>query len=342
MKYNINQIVLNIKIKYIQSLIHKNKMFVNNIKKTLSNGIINNNSLILNRSFHATSRNNLSKAEKKLKSIEKKKKNIAFKNGVESKKEKVDPVLGKPDNAFIQRLKTEIGEPNILIKGYNLSDVDKLLFGAKEIRLQKIKEQDPSSNISLEFEKIIENEEKEKRDILLRILTLRNADNKEKQSKLTILAMKEFERFEGDTGSSEVQAAVLTIEIYNLMDHIKKNPQDLLHIRKVRMLTQKRQRILRYLKRDNAQRYFWTIEKLGLTDENVHMEFNMDKKYMDEFEIWPGRQLVKVNKKENEDKKKKRRMEKQALRRALHEKSLEAIETENETDLKTEQTTKTL
>lgn len=271
------------------------------------------------RSFHMTSTNYLSKSEKKAKSIEKKKKNIAFQNSVENKKEKVDPVLGKPDNAFIQRLKLEIGEPNILVKGYNLTDVDKLLFGAKELRLQKNRENDPA-NVTSE---ITEKEEMEKRDILLRILTLRNADNDEKQKKLRELAINDFQRFEGDTGSSEVQSAVLTIEIYNLMDHIKKNPQDLLHIRKVRMLTQKRQRLLRYLKRDNAQRYFWTIEKLGLTDENVHMEFNMDRKYMDEFEIWPGRQLVKINKKENEEMKKKRRMEKQALRRALAAKTLE-------------------
>lgn len=101
------------------------------------------------------------------------------------------------------------------------------------------------------------------------------------------------------------------------MEHIKQNPQDLLHIRKVRMLTQKRQRILRYLKRDQPQRYFWTIEKLGLTDENVHMEFNMDRKYMDQFEIWPGRQLVKLNKKENEELKRKRRMERHALKKLL-------------------------
>lgn len=293
-------------------------MLSNSITKSVSS-VFSTGAKLSVRSFHMTSTNYLSKSEKKAKSIEKKKKNIAFQNSVENKKEKVDPVLGKPDNAFIQRLKLEIGEPNILVKGYNLTDVDKLLFGAKELRLQKNRENDPA-NVTSE---ITEKEEMEKRDILLRILTLRNADNDEKQKKLRELAINDFQRFEGDTGSSEVQSAVLTIEIYNLMDHIKKNPQDLLHIRKVRMLTQKRQRLLRYLKRDNAQRYFWTIEKLGLTDENVHMEFNMDRKYMDEFEIWPGRQLVKINKKENEEMKKKRRMEKQALRRALAAKTLE-------------------
>lgn len=267
------------------------------------------------RAFHATSRINASKAEKKLKSTEKKKKNITFKNSLENKKEKVDPVLGKPNNAFIERLKIEISQPNILAKGYELNDVDKLLFGAKEIRLQKVKEQNLLS-VAAETTEI---EENEKREVVMRMLNLRNADNVERQKKLINLAVAEFQRFEGDTGSSEVQAATMTVEIFNLMDHIKRNPQDLLHIRKVRMLTQKRQRILRYLKRDQPEKYFWTIEKLGLTDENVHMEFNMDRKYMDQFEIWPGRQLVKLNKRENEEFKKKRRMEKHALKKLMNE-----------------------
>lgn len=292
-------------------------MFPNSLTKVVGHSSCFQSSI---RAFHATSRTNLSKAEKKFKNIEKKKKNIALKNSVESRKEKVDPVLGKPKNAFIERLKLEINDSNILTKGYNLNNVDKLLFGAKEVRLQKLKLNNQNDIDSLALERI-ESQEKEKRDILLRILTLRNSDNKEKQKKLTELAINDFKRFDADTGSSEVQAAVMTIEIYNLMDHIKQNPQDLLHIRKVRMLTQKRQRILRYLKRDNPQRYFWTIEKLGLTDENVHMEFNMDRKYMDEFEIWPGRQLVKLNKRENEEMKKKRRLEKQALRRLLQSKA---------------------
>ncbi|TID22559.1 hypothetical protein CANINC_003334 [Pichia inconspicua] len=265
------------------------------------------------RAFHFTSRVNASKAERKLRAIEKKKKNITFKNALENKKEKVDPVLGKPSNAFIERLKMEISQPNILAKGYDINDVDRLLFGAKEIRLQKINDQNLLS-VAAETTEI---EENEKREIVMRILNLRNADNVEIQKKLNKLAIAEFQRFEGDTGSSEVQAACATIEIYNLMEHIKQNPQDLLHIRKVRMLTQKRQRILRYLKRDEPQRYFWTIEKLGLTDENVHMEFNMDRKYMDQFEIWPGRQLVKLNKKENEEIKRKRRMERHAIKKLL-------------------------
>lgn len=275
------------------------------------------------RAFHASIQVNASKAVRKLKSIEKKKKNIAIQSTMESKKEQVDPVLGKPNNPLIQRLELEVTEPNILIQGYNLHDVDRLLYGAKEAKIEKtiaaVGESEETINT-------IKDQESEKRDILLRILTLRNADNEEKQKKLTSLAVNEFARFEGDTGSSEVQAAVMTIEIYNLMNHIRSHPQDLLYIRKARMLTQKRQRILRYLKRDNPQKYFWAIEKLGLTDETVFMEFNFDRKYCDEFQVWPGRNLVKITKKDNEERKKEKRLEKQAFRRAMSENNQESKE----------------
>lgn len=83
------------------------------------------------------------------------------------------------------------------------------------------------------------------------------------------------------------------------------------------MLTQKRQKILRYLKRDDPKRYFWCIEKLGLTDDNVFMEFNFDKKYSEEFNVWPGRRLVKVTKQANEERRKQRRAAKIALRKAI-------------------------
>ncbi|GME90056.1 unnamed protein product [Ambrosiozyma monospora] len=214
----------------------------------------------------------------------------------------------------------EIEEPNILARGYQIHEIEKLLHGAKEARLLK-------SEATLGYDELtakkIESEEAEKREIIRRILTIKNASNKEKEDLLTALAVKEFARFEGDTGSSEVQAAVMTVDLYNLMDHVKKHPQDLVHIRKARMLTQKRQRILRYLKRDNPERYFYAIEKLGLTDEVVHAEFNFDKQYMQDFNIWPGRNFLKVSEAELEAKKRQKRAEKKAVRRALSQRSTE-------------------
>jgi len=256
----------------------------------------------------------LSKSQKKLLSIEKKKHNLASQAAKNAQKEKVDPILGRPKNSFIHRLQMEVEEPSVLSHGYDFYEVEKLLYGAKEARILKIETKFGKDNEMLQKTQA---EEVEKREIVMRILSMRNASNSEKEKKLTEMAVKEFQRFDGDTGSSEVQAAVMTIQIYNMMNHIKQHPQDVVIVRRVRMLTQKRQKILRYLKRDDPKRYFWCIEKLGLTDDNVFMEFNFDKKYSEEFNVWPGRRLVKVTKQANEERRKQRRAAKIALRKAI-------------------------
>lgn len=260
-----------------------------------------------------------SKAGRKLAAAEKKKVNIAFQQSVEAKREKIDPVLGRPHNQFFQRLQLEIEEPDRLAKSFQIHEVDKLLYGAKSTAIDKLKREahlinSPQDKLQNDLSKL-ESLEDLKRDTLLRILSLRNADNVDKQKIMTQLAINEFQRFDGDTGSSEVQAAVMSIEIINLMNHIKTHPQDLLHIRKVRMLTQKRQRILRYLKRDDPQRYFWAIAKLGLTDEVIHMEFNFDRQYSDDFQVWPGRTLVRLTKKDNEQLNRDKRSKRHAIKR---------------------------
>ncbi|KAG7927973.1 hypothetical protein KL925_002331 [Ogataea polymorpha] len=235
----------------------------------------------------------------------KKKRNIVLQSSKLLTKEKVDPVLGRANNPFIERLKLEIEEPNVLAKKFDLTEVDKLLYGAKESKVLR-------SVSTLGYDeatvKQIENEEAEKREVLLRILSMRNTDEQEKNKRMLAMAVAEFGRFEGDTGSSEVQAAVMTVKLFNLMDHIKKNPQDKIHIRHARMLTQQRQKLLKYLKKDNPKRYYWAIEKLGLTDEVVHMEFNFDKRYMQDFEIWPGRQLLRPGKHETKEKARMKRL----------------------------------
>lgn len=258
----------------------------------------------------------LSKSRKKLLSIEKKKHNKASQAAKEAQMEKVDPVLGRPNNPFIHRLRMEVEEPSVLSNGYDFYEVEKLLYGAKDARLLKTETKFGKDN---EMMKKVESEEVEKREIVMRILSMKNAPNPEKEKKMTEMAVKEFQRFDGDTGSSEVQAAVMTIQIYNMMNHVKQHPQDVFIVRRVRMLTQKRQKILRYLKRDDPKRYFWCIEKLGLTDHNVFMEFNFDKKYSEEFNVWPGRRLVKITKQANEERRKQRRAAKIALRRAVSE-----------------------
>ncbi len=76
--------------------------------------------------------------------------------------------------------------------------------------------------------------------------------------------IKQFQRFEGDTGSPEVQIAILTARIRELTDHIKKNPKDHHSGRGLLMLVGKRRGLLDYLKDKDINRYRTLIEQLGI------------------------------------------------------------------------------
>lgn len=74
----------------------------------------------------------------------------------------------------------------------------------------------------------------------------------------------EFGRGAGDTGSPEVQVALLTANIQGLQDHFKAHKQDH-HSRRglIRMVNQRR-KLLDYLKKKDADRYLELIKRLGL------------------------------------------------------------------------------
>jgi len=82
------------------------------------------------------------------------------------------------------------------------------------------------------------------------------------EQKASIVA--EYARGEGDTGSPEVQVALLTTRINQLQGHFKANKQDH-HSRRglIRMVNQRR-KLLDYLKRKDLERYNALIGKLGL------------------------------------------------------------------------------
>jgi len=67
-----------------------------------------------------------------------------------------------------------------------------------------------------------------------------------------------------DTGSPEVQIAILTERIQNLTEHFKTHAKDNHSRRGLLMLVNKRRRLLDYLKRKDAGRYGDLIAKLGL------------------------------------------------------------------------------
>lgn len=76
--------------------------------------------------------------------------------------------------------------------------------------------------------------------------------------------VEDFRRQEGDTGSPEVQIALLTQRIRDISDHLKNHRHDFHTRRGLVMLVSKRNRLLKYLARTNRPRYLDTIRRLGL------------------------------------------------------------------------------
>ena len=83
-----------------------------------------------------------------------------------------------------------------------------------------------------------------------------------KEAKTEII--QEHARTAGDTGSAEVQVAVLTKRIGDLTEHLKLHTQDHHSRRGLLMLVGRRRRLLEYLKRGDIERYRAIVAKLGL------------------------------------------------------------------------------
>ena len=76
--------------------------------------------------------------------------------------------------------------------------------------------------------------------------------------------IKEYGNSENDTGSTEVQVALLTQRINDLTDHLKIHKKDHHTRRGLLMLVGKRKRLLQYLENQDVERYRSLIDKLGL------------------------------------------------------------------------------
>ena len=76
--------------------------------------------------------------------------------------------------------------------------------------------------------------------------------------------MNEYARTLGDTGSPEVQVAVLTARIQELTEHLKVNPKDHHSRRGMLKMVGQRRGLLEYLKKKDIERYRALIERLGL------------------------------------------------------------------------------
>ena len=76
--------------------------------------------------------------------------------------------------------------------------------------------------------------------------------------------IKKYGKSESDTGSAEVQVALLSNRIEHLTEHLKTHKKDHHTRRGLLMLVGKRRRLLQYLQNQDVQRYRDIIEKLGL------------------------------------------------------------------------------
>lgn len=76
--------------------------------------------------------------------------------------------------------------------------------------------------------------------------------------------IKEFAIVEGDTGSAEVQVAILTERIRNLTEHFQSHKKDFHSRRGLLVLVSRRRRLLDYTKAQDEGRYQTLIKKLGI------------------------------------------------------------------------------
>ncbi len=76
--------------------------------------------------------------------------------------------------------------------------------------------------------------------------------------------LRRWQKHERDTGSVEVQVAALTERIENLSRHLRLHRKDFHSRRGLMMLVGRRRRLLRYLERENPERYRELVDSLGI------------------------------------------------------------------------------
>ena len=83
-----------------------------------------------------------------------------------------------------------------------------------------------------------------------------------KESKLDVI--KKHGIHDKDTGSSDVQIALLSQEIDNLVSHLKEHPKDVHSKRGLIKMVVKRKKLLAYLKKEDEKRYNKVVKEIGL------------------------------------------------------------------------------
>lgn len=115
-------------------------------------------------------------------------------------------------------------------------------------------------------------------DIVRRVMSLDNANSNAVMHYNIAHAVDTFGRTDSDSGSAEVQAAVWTVRINNLEEHLREHRKDHHNRRSYTLLLHKRAKMLKYLKRESLERYYLCLKQLGLTKEMVEGEILIPKR----------------------------------------------------------------
>ncbi|GAA5974168.1 hypothetical protein JCM11641_003477 [Rhodosporidiobolus odoratus] len=119
--------------------------------------------------------------------------------------------------------------------------------------------------------------EQAKRDTLMRIVDLRNADSKGIEVENTRRIVAAFGRTQGDTASPEVQSAILTARIRSLSAHLISQPRDIENRQALRQLISKRANVLKHLRSVSVTRYEDCLEQIGVEPRAVEGEVIVTK-----------------------------------------------------------------
>jgi len=105
------------------------------------------------------------------------------------------------------------------------------------------------------------------------------------QTKKKQLVIKKYQTHEGDTGSSEVQIALLTVEIEELISHLKHHPKDHSSRRGLLRKVSSRRRLMRFLKKENAASYDELVKKLKIKQPKVLVKPGVNPAISDDEEV---------------------------------------------------------
>lgn len=97
--------------------------------------------------------------------------------------------------------------------------------------------------------------------------------------------IKKFQTHAGDTGSSEVQIAILSTEIEELVEHLKMHPKDHSSRRGLLRKVGQRRRLLRYLKKEDVASYEELVKKLKLKQAKVLIKQDIENEEEESHDI---------------------------------------------------------